>query len=717
MADAFRAGVDTGGTFTDLVWFEDSELRTLKVFTTREDPGRGILEGLARILPRSSSGSNSLEIIHGTTIATNSLLERRGARVALITTKGFEDLLEIGRQTRPRLYDLNVMREAPLVPAERRFAVNERVAADGKVLRRPARAELRRLKSSILKSGAESVAVCCLFSFANPAHERMVSDELQNTGLPISLSSEILPEFREYERLSTVVVNAYLAPLMSRYLTHLETGLRPHGTSRVASAAVPSALKNAASAEVPLRARSSSRLLLMQSNGGIASAERIKLEPVRTILSGPAGGVAATERLASLLGLRKVISFDMGGTSTDVCLLGGRPRWTREAAVGGLPIAVPTLDIHSVGAGGGSIARMDAGGALRVGPQSACAEPGPACYGRGGSQPTVTDANLILGRLAASHFLGGDYRLDEQSAAECFRRLLHQSRNASADSARFFSTVDQLAAGVVAVANATMERTLRLVSVARGHDPRDFTLVCFGGAGGLHAADLARSLGVQKVIVPQHPGAFSALGVLLSDVIRDASISVLTPVLPSPDGRTSSEFRSLLAALDRRFRELEKAGRAALADEGFDGKLARAERSLDVRYAGQGYELNVPMSVRFPRAFHEEHIKAYGHSQPNERLEIVSLKVRLVIRTPQPRVTAQRSGKSDSRGAMTARQPVWFGGRPVKCGFYDRRLLRCVMRIPGPAVITEYSSTTVIPPDYECRVDRFLNLVLERHAH
>ena len=700
MPQVMRAGVDTGGTFTDLVLFDGPELRTLKVFSTRQDPARGILEGLGRLFSRPPREGASLEVIHGTTVATNTLLERSGAPVALVTTQGFEDILEIGRQARPRLYDLKVRRDPPLVPKGRRFGITERTDANGKILARPSLAALRRLKDKILRSGAESIALCFLFSFANSANEKRVAHFLQTMALPVSVSHEILPEFREYERLSTVVVNAYLVPLMKRYLAELDQKLRPR---RVSSAAF-------------LRGYRSSRLYVMQSSGGMAGFGRIAAEPVRTILSGPAGGVAAAHWLAELLGLRQVISFDMGGTSTDVCLLDGRPRLTRETVLGGLPIAVPVLDIHSVGAGGGSLARIDAGGALRVGPESAGAEPGPVCYGRGGDQPTVTDANLILGRLDASHFLGGAYQLNEGSAAECFNRFLRQNARLPSHPSRPYSNIFKLGEAVVSVANATMERALRLVSVERGHDPREFTMVSFGGAGGLHAADLARSLGIRKVVIPQNPGAFSALGVLLSDMIRDVSLSVLAPVPPAPDGAKSSGFRQLLLELDRRFQQLERAGRGTLSREGRDSQAARAERRLDVRYAGQGYELTVPMSARFPEDFHEAHLKAHGHSQPGHALEIVSLRVRLIIRTPKPRARAQHPAKSDSTSAVIARKLVWFGGQSIRSQVYGRRLLRAGMRIRGPAIVTEYSSTTVIPADYECRVDPFLNMVLVRHA-
>ena len=731
--------MDTGGTFTDAVIFDGGELKAVKVFSKRQDPAKAILEALAAIIPRSSPQCGALEVIHGTTVGTNSLLERSGARVALVTTEGFEDLLAIGRQARPRLYDLQVRREPPLVPEERRFGVKERTDAAGKILCRVTASRLRRLKHDILRSSAESVAVCFLFSFRNRTNEKAAAKLLRTTGLPISVSHEILPEFREYERLSTVVVNAYLVPLMRRYLTQLEESLKPraglhseppahgrifrHVRGEVSTALSPlkrdSAtfdLENSPDAKDFLRGFTCSRVYVMQSSGGIGAAERIRMEPVRTILSGPAGGVAATYHLACRLGLRKVMSFDMGGTSSDVCLVDGSPHLTREAILGGLPIAAPVLDIHSVGAGGGSLARIDRGGALRVGPESAGAEPGPACYGRGGEQPTVTDANLILGRLDSSHFLGGAYPLNKEAATECFDRFLKTARRLPSRPTQPYSNIFALALGIVSVANATMERALRVVSVERGHDPREFSLVSFGGAGGLHAADLARSLGIRTVIIPQNPGAFSALGVLLSDLVRDVSVSVLMPVPLELNRGKSNPSRPLFENLEQRFLRLEHSGLAALRQEGFDGSIARAERRLDVRYAGQGYELTVPFSSRFSEDFHKEHFKAHGHSQPGRPLEIVSLRVRLMIRTPKPPVRARRPGKRAASSAQAGQRMVWFGGKRTRSRVYDRRLVRTGMRIPGPAVITEYSSTTIVPPDTSCRVDRFLNLILERHG-
>jgi N-methylhydantoinase A len=694
-----RIGVDTGGTFTDCVILSGGQVKVLKVFSTPADASKAIVEGVGQLAAEETPADSrrrqnrrqgvralpsALEVIHGTTVGTNSLLERRGARVALITTAGFEDLLEIGRQARPRLYDLNVQREPPLAPRSRRFGVKERTAADGHVLLPVSNAEIRRLVRRVKNSGAESLALCFLFAFANPVHEQRVASALKGLGLPLSTSHEILPEFREFERLSTVVINAYLAPRMGTYLHNLEQRMRtvgaPHG-----------------------------RIYVMQSNGGISTAAHAGQQPVRTILSGPAGGVVASAWLAEQLGLARAISFDMGGTSTDVCLLDGAPRTTNETSLAGLPVAVPVLDVHSVGAGGGSLARMDAGGALRVGPESAGASPGPICYERGGAGLTVTDANLILGRLDPDHFLGGTFRLDAPAAQRGFEKFLSgPARQAG------FSSALELAAGMVSVSNATMEKALRVISVERGYDPRDFSLICYGGAGGLHAADLARALGLPAVIIPQNPGAFSALGILLSDVVRDASQSVLLSV---PKGGQAA-WSALLRKIDHGFTRLQRAALSKLRHEGFNADHARASRRLDLRYQGQSYELSVPFTRRFPRDFHREHAKAYGYADPDRPLEVINLRLRLVIPTPKSRWRRQKAGPArQAQAARIKTKPVWFGSKTHLTGVYERQRLAAGALIKGPAVIVEYSATTVVPPDFTCKVDEYLNLVLRLNGN
>jgi N-methylhydantoinase A len=710
-----RVGVDTGGTFTDCVILKRGEVKILKVFSTPEDTSRGILDGVRRLV-ESSRPDGPIEIIHGTTVGTNSLLERRGARVALITTEGFEDLFEIGRQARPRLYDLEARQPPPLVPRKLRFGVGERTAADGTILRRPSASSIARLISKLRRLHIDSIAVCFLFSYLNPANEKVLAQALKRLQLPISVSHEILPEFREYERLATVVINAYLAPRMGEYLKRLARGMGREmtpllggGGGRWGWARIHLHRPTTPWAP-PDQGGDPSRVYVMQSSGGITTAERAAREPVRTILSGPAGGVVASTWLARQLGIPRAISFDMGGTSTDVCLIDGLPRTTNETTLGGLPVAVPVLDVHSVGAGGGSLARLDAGGALRVGPESAGAKPGPICYNLGGTQPTVTDANLLLGRLDPDHFLGGEFplhlRAAEQGFGDFLRRHLHEIG---------FKTVPELAADIVAVSNATMEKALRVISVERGHDPRDFVLICFGGGGGLHAADLARSLRLPQVVVPRNPGAFSALGILLSDVVKDSVQSVLLPV---PDGGRlpSPRSKDFWQDLENRFAILECAARVELDGQGFDARLAAVERRLDLRYTGQSYELSVPFRRGFRELFHREHVKAYGHAHPGRALEIVNLRLRLSIRTPKPQPRARRTQHPDAARAKVKAKPVWFAGRLHPTGLYDRERLEAGTHLAGPAVVFEYSSTTVVPPDFECYVDKYSNLTLSRRS-
>src|SRR5262245_24129757 len=438
-----RIAIDTGGTFTDCVWVEGGQIRMFKIFSTPADPSQAILEALQRI-----ATSEELVLLHGTTVGTNTVLQRKGARVALVTTAGFEDVIEIGRQARPKLYDFFFERQEPLVPGDLRFGVEERTEANGNILQEPPARVLEQLTSRIREKLPEAVAVSLLFSFANPSQEQRLGRVLGDLGVPISLSHQILPEFREYERSSTVVINAYLQPVMQRYLENLRTRLQ-------------SARRN--------------RIFVMQSSGGIAALEAAAREPVRTVLSGPAGGVVGAGAVARGSATERIISFDMGGTSTDVALVDGEVTAGTQSEVAGFPIGVPMLDIHTVGAGGGSLARFDAGGALRVGPESAGADPGPICYGKG-VLPTVTDANLLLGRLQAHRFLGGNFQLDVARTRHVVSGwLAKQTSNL---------TLEQFAGGMIRVVNATMEKAIRVVSIERGHDPRRFALVAFGGAGG-----------------------------------------------------------------------------------------------------------------------------------------------------------------------------------------------------------------------------------------
>jgi N-methylhydantoinase A len=650
-----RTAIDTGGTFTDCVYFDAGRLRVLKLFSTPGDPARAVLEAVQRV-----AGDAPADVRHGTTLGTNAMLERQGARVAFVTTAGFEDTIAIGRQTRRDLYDWFSPAPECLVQRELRFGVPERVSAEGATLRAPSDEDLRTLVEAIRASGAEAAAISLLFSFANPETERCVEDALRVLGIPVSVSHRILPEFREYERSSTTVVNAYLAPEMEKYLLELEQGV----ASR----------------------HKGSHVDVMQSSGGIVSARLAAREPVRTVLSGPAGGVIGATRVAEWAGFERIIGLDMGGTSTDVFLSDaarGGVRRTREANVAGVPVSVPMLEIHTAGAGGGSIARFDAGGMLRVGPESAGADPGPICFGRG-EFATVTDANLLLGRLDAKSFLGGTVPLDRERA----EHLMREQKGPLA-------TVEQFAAGIVRVVETEMDKAIRVISVEQGHDPRDFTLVAFGGGGPLHACSLARALRISTVLVPAMPGALSALGILLADVVRDHSRTVMLP-------------GDAIGSLDAEFAALEAQARAEL-----DGDAAY---SLDLRYRGQGYELNVPWDRETPQqsleAFHRSHEQRYGFSDRSKPIQIVNLRLRMTQPATPYTPPRREPVPGDGHAALCAERPIFFDGAFVPSRIYRREGLVPGDAIGGPALITEYTSATVLPPDCRATIDAFGNLVI-----
>jgi N-methylhydantoinase A len=692
-----RIGVDTGGTFTDFIAVRGERLLSFKVPSTPRSPSAAILAGLARILTELAGEQTPLEIVHGTTVATNALLERTGARTALVTTAGFEDLIEIGRQARPDLYNLAVERPAPLIPRALRFGVRERVGADAGVLERLDPVEVSALAGKLKRLGVESVAISLLFSFAHPAHERAVAEALAALDIPISVSHQILPEYREYERTSTVVINAYLAPRVGRYLSELSDGLARLGSANESRQGEALAdLRRSRPANHLARRSRPSRLRIMQSSGGSISAEVAAREPVRTILSGPAGGVVAATRMAELVGMSEILTFDMGGTSTDVALCRGPAGTTNEAQIAGLPVAVPVLDIHTVGAGGGSIASVDAGGALRVGPESAGADPGPACYGVG-TRPTVTDANLALGRFAGRGLLSGQMPLDEARAAATLAEL---AANMSRASGRRV-TLHEAALGVIGVANANMERALRLVSVERGHDPRRFTLVSFGGAGGLHAAALASALRIPQILIPAYPGAFSALGLLLAEVVKDYSRTVMLTV--DADGRLPPKIRQQFAALER------EAARDLRA-EGFPSARMRLLRSLALRYRGQSFELEVAWSGDALASFHQAHRERYGHADPSRTVEVVSVRLRGVGMTEKPALRRERLRRRPARAQSLA--AVRLGRKLMRIPVYDRESLPAGAVLASPSVVIEYGSTTLIPPGWQAVVDHYYNLIL-----
>jgi N-methylhydantoinase A len=648
--------VDTGGTFTDLVLLRDGAIRTLKVPSTPRDPSQAVLDGIREMLGEDEDWI----LLHGSTVATNALLERRGARVVLITNEGFQDVIEIGRQDRPQLYALVGHRPPPLVARDDRLGIAGRLGPGGETITPLDTARLAALSDEVRARGAEAIAICTLHSYANPEHERAIAEAVRGLGVPVSVSSELVPEFREYERTSTTVMNAYVAPIMDRYLGRLavESGAR--------------------------------RVTIMGSNGGALPIERARREPVQTVLSGPAGGVVGASTWARRAGHESVVTFDMGGTSTDVSLCPGRPLRTRELSIGGQPAAVSVIDIHTVGAGGGSIARVDAGGALRVGPRSAGAQPGPICYGNGGMEVTVTDAHVWLGRLPADAFLGGDRTLDRAAVEEPLGRL--------ADA--LGTSPDDAAEGVLAVADTAMERALRVISVERGYDPVEFAVVAFGGAGGLHVAELTRRLGATKALVPPDPGLLSAYGMLASPVTRELSRTVLL----------DTEATDVETRLGDMLDGLEADARAEMVAEGVDPDVLSAERWIDARYRGQSFELGVPAGG-WAAAFHAAHADRYGYRRDETPVEAVTLRV---IVTAPPAVLADVEHPTAEGPPPLRAHRVVFEGVERAAHAVWRSDLRAGHRLEGPLVVQEYSGTTWVPPRWSVRVDRLGCLHLTR---
>lgn len=681
VSSVIRVGVDTGGTFTDFVFEQAGHLKLFKLPSTPADPSLAIQEGLDRIAAETGLPLDRLEVVHGTTVGTNALLQRRGARVALITTRGFEDVLVIGRQARPELYNLDAVKPPPLVADDLRFGISERVVASGEVIEPLNEKELRQLARRLQRSDVEAVAISLLFSFLHPEHEERIASSLAVLDVPMSISSRILPEYREYERTSTVVINAYLQPLMGRYLRRLSATVAPATNGDTQSAGM--------------------NLRVMQSSGGSISAEAAAAEPVRTILSGPSGGVVGALRAAQLAGIENVITFDMGGTSTDVALCGqGSIRTTNEAVVAGLPVAVSVMDIHTVGAGGGSIARVDEGGSLRVGPESAGADPGPACYGRS-ALPTVTDAHVVLGHFGGSGLLGGDFKLDQQRAHDAIARLADDISKASGTRTSLIAAAE----GVLSVANTNMERALRHISVERGHDPRQFALLPFGGAGGLHACALARALRIPTVIVPAAPGALSAVGVLVADVVKDQSRTVMI----SNDAKEA-------ARLSRVFAELERDASTLLRSEGFPRARQRHERSLAMRYRGQSFELEVQHTGSDLAAeFHRVHRERYGYAQEQSEIEIVSARLRSFGLVDELRAEKIAAGPKRRQTKPHSHTTTYLEGRRTKVALYDRSKLTRGAKLQAPCIVTEYSATTLVLAGWSARVDDFGNLVITRN--
>lgn len=660
---AQKAGVDVGGTFTDLVAIQDGVLCVSKRLSTPDDPVRGIVDGLGHL-----GIDRAADIVHGSTVATNAILERKGARTALITTAGFRDVLEIGRQNRPILYSIEPIRPEPLVGSDDRYEAMERVDYQGRIIRELDEEHLCTVLAELKTSGVESCAVCLLFSFLNPIHEQRIRDLLHEAGFNfVSLSSDIIPEFREYERTSTVCLNAYVEPIMSAYLQKL-----------AASAA--------------------GSLWIVQSNGGLLRADEAAKEPVRTVLSGPAGGVIGALETARRLGLDNIVTFDMGGTSTDVALCPGRPLMTNQGVLGGFPISIGMIDIHTVGAGGGSLAYLDEGGAVRVGPESAGANPGPASYDRGGLLPTVTDANLILGRLPTTSRFGESFSLNKSSAEAAIGDLVTQIPALSDLDVN--DAIRQSALAIVDLANTNMESALRLITVERGYDPREFTLVAFGGAGPLHACDLAERLHIPRVLVPRHPGVLSAIGCLTADRIRVHSRTLMVPA--------SKDHLSVLHSV---VLELEA---AVCADLKFESSDPDVQRFLDMRYRGQSYELTVPwVDATLDTAiesFHEEHERRYGYSGISLPVEIVS--IRIVGTIPSPGIPDPASDCDTTSQSVTNKVSVTFPGGEEDAVLLRREELGVGVTLDGPAILTQSDCTTVIPPGWHGSVIEGLSIML-----
>lgn len=656
-------GVDIGGTFTDLVLSDNGQLKIHKLLSSPHNPAESMLKGLQEITP---GGLPALtQVAHGSTVATNAILERKGAKTAFVTTQGFRDVLFIGRQNRPVLYALHPTLPPPLIPRDLCYEVPERLDFTGTILKPLDTKALDAVLDQITGENVDSIAVCFLFSYVNPQHEQQVRDRILERGIvkepwQVILSSDVLPEFREYERASTVALEAYVRPIMSRYITNLESELNQ-----------------------------STSLRIMKSDGGVMRANRIRQQAINTALSGPAAGVMGAFYVSQLAGFDHIITLDMGGTSTDVALIAGSPEPRPESEIDGLPLRIRMLDIETIGAGGGSIARVDAGGALRVGPESAGANPGPAIYGQGGEQVTTSDANAILGRLDADHFLGGAMSLDMKAGQNAVTQLAKQLN---------FNPIDT-AKGVIDIANVNIDRALRHVSIARGYDPRDFTLVAFGGAGPLHACEVADQLEIPRVLVPRSPGVLCALGLLVADVAVEYSRSVMQVA-----------NRQLIAQLRAEQVELIALGQKDLEQEGLPEDNMVFQVSLDMRYQGQAYELNIPFGRTVVKNFHDEHEITYGHAMPHRRVEIVNMRMNAIGVIEKPVLNAVEITEHTAEPIGEKDSPL--GGLMM---LYKRDELQAGATFSGEALVFQMDSTTYIPSGWSVRVDGFYNLILERH--
>jgi len=684
---SLRIGVDSGGTFTDVCMLEEETGRfsVWKLSSTPSDPSVAIAGGASEAIDRFGGGGATVSFFgHGTTVATNALIQGRGARCGLITSDGFRDLLDLGRQRRPHLYDLQTDKPQALVPRDRRLEVDERIRFDGTVERSPSEEDIRAAARQLRDAGAEAVAVCFLYSFVDTAHETMVADILREElgDSFLTTSHEVCPEFREFERLSTTVVNAFLGPVMRGYLSKL--------TPRLVETGI----------DIPP--------FITQSNGGTITFETAAKLPVRTVLSGPSTGVIGAVETARAIGLENIITFDMGGTSTDVSLVeNSKPATTVEAEVHGYPIKCPMIDIHTVGAGGGSIARVDSGGFLKVGPTSAGADPGPVCYGLGNDEPTVTDANVAMGVLNGEALLGGRMPIDRSASLAAIEKL----------GAQLGLSGEETAAGVIRVVTANMARAIRLISVQRGHDPRDYCLMPFGGGGPVHAGRLARELAMDRILVPRNPGILCALGLLLTDIRRDFSVTRRL----SLEDANAENIRQTVS-------NLEADAKAWFEDESIGPDRRRVLASADMRYAGQNYELNIPFSdvpgnsafiEQLLANFNQAYARQYDYTAPDEAVEIVTFRVEAYGVVEKPAFETHEDAGSDPSAAFQTHRRVYHpeNGEFIDSPVYDRDLLRTGNVIPGPAIVEQMDSTTLILPGQTGRVDPHLNLVIQEGEH
>ena len=670
-----RVGIEVGGTFTDLMLLGDdgSIVATTKVLSTPDNPARAVLAALDEVIELAGDG---LTLLHGSTVATNAVLERKGARAGLLTTAGFADILDLQRQDRERIYQLQYRKPEPLVPRERVGEIDERVTATGEVLREIDRERAAETIGALAAAGVDAIAICLLHSYAHPRHEQELRALIRDLrpDIQVSISSEVAAEFREYERASTTVIDAFVKPVIHAYLSDLGTEAARRGVQQV---------------------------LMMQSNGGLLPAGYIREHPGRTLFSGPAAGVTGAARVALAAGIENIITLDMGGTSTDVCLVtGGRPEMTGDATIDRLPIKIPMIDIVTVGAGGGSIAWLDPGGMLQVGPQSAGANPGPACYGFGGTAATTTDANVVRGLIRPGHFLGGQFELDVEAARAAIGK-------AAAELGR---SPERFAEDVATIADVTMANAVRLVSTERGYDPRDYTLVAYGGAGPLHAASVAGQLNISRVLVPPCPGLLSAFGLLAGQFQRDFARTQVRPLDDEGYAAIGAVFSGLLAD-----------AREEVASHGIDPDSCQVAYALDMRYRGQGFELTLPVTAgeiaessasALAERFHNQHRLRYGHATPGEPVELVTYRLAIIQPFDAPATLRMPAGEEREAG----RAEISVDGTRVACDFHWRAALQAGFTASGPLVVEEPTATTFVPPGWRLRVDEHANLLLERSA-